>query len=289
MPKQDFKIGADPEFGFLSNDRVVEAIDIIECENEDRDQFGIDGCAVVAELRPSPSTNPLEVVSNIASVMYEGAKRNPETAGCVWKAGSDVKGNPIGGHIHFGTNEITRRNKPRKQVFLRALDTYLAQTVILLEDPEEAVSRRQDSDYGGLSDCRDQRWGFEYRTPSSWLTSPYVAAGVLCLAKAIVWETLYNGLDSGSDYEDIDEDAFIEADLKPIRATFKKDLWPDIRKFELYKKYKQPINFLHTLIENKKNWFPTCGMKTAWGVESTPDVGPLEQTTIKDIWSGVTA
>lgn len=290
MSRQDFKIGADPEFGFKKNGRIIEAVDIIECECEDTDQFGLDGCTSIAEIRPKPSANPLKVVSDIAKVLHDGVERNPETATLEWKAGSIVSDDtPIGGHIHFGTHAVNYANKPGREVFLDTLDRYLAQTVILLEDPREAETRRND-EYGGLSDCRDQPWGFEYRTLSSWLTSPYIAQGVLCLAKAIVWETMYNGLgDHDDEITDVIQDDFMAARLDPIRKKFENGLWRDIRKFELYKKYKKPIDLLHTLIEKRRNWFPTCGMKVAWGIESIPDVGPMKRTTLKTIWSGVKA
>lgn len=287
MAKTDFKVGADPEFGFIENNGAsVSADGIIEVDQHDA-QFGVDGCGRVAEIRPTAAMNPLSVVRNIRNAMLDGMASNPETKDYKWKAGSIVDGEPIGGHIHFGTKGIKAATFPTEN-FLKCLDRYLAYPVLLLEDPDEAVQRRQDHDYGGLSDYRPQNWGFEYRTPSSWLTSPYIAGGVLCLAKAIVWETLYNKLNERKAVE-TDNDEFDGADLKAIRKKYEKAIWKDIQKFELYKLYREPIDLLNTLIEKHRNWFPSCGMKTAWGIGGQLSAGPIRKTSLNTIWEGVSS
>lgn len=282
--KKDFKLGADPELGFIEKTgKLINACDIVKDPGHE-DQFGLDGANAVAEIRPTPNTDPIKVVANIKKVMSEAAKSNPDLEACEWKAGSSVDNHPIGGHIHFGLKKIKRTYNV--QEILDSLDRYLAQTLVLLEDPTEAKQRRINNSYGGLSDYRDQPWGIEYRTPGSWLTSPYIAAGVLSLAKATVWESLYNGLGSHKDVE-IDYDNFEEAELPPIRKQFEEVIWRDIQKFELYTKYQKSIDLLQTLISKKKNWFPTGGMKAAWAIGNKFKLEPIKPTTLKDIWAGV--
>lgn len=286
MSKADFMLGADPEFGFL--DRQGHSISACEIIKDDlhADTFGLDGSNEVAEIRPAPSENPFTVVANIGRALRHGASEHEGTIAYDWKAGSSVDGSPIGGHIHFGTKVL--KDGYNLQENLGTLDRYLAQTMILLEDPDEARERRDAGSYGRLGDHRDQKHGFEYRSPSSWLTSPYIASGVLCLAKAIVWETLYNGLGKTHAVM-LDHRAYEEANFRPIRRQFESAIWPDIQKFELYPKYKQAINLLHTLIAKEKSWFPSCGMKSAWAVSSQQECGLLKRTSLDAIWTGVSA
>jgi Phage phiEco32-like COOH.NH2 ligase-type 2 len=282
--KKDFKLGADPEMGFIEKGgRFISASEIVQDARHD-EQFGVDGGGAVAEIRPTPNADPIKVVANIKRVMSEAAKNTPELENYDWKAGSAVENHPIGGHIHFGLKKIKKAYNT--QEILDSLDRYLAQTLVLLEDPIEAKKRRIDNSYGGLGDYRDQPHGLEYRTPGSWLTSPYIAAGVLSLAKATVWEALYNGLGSHRDVE-IDYDNFEEATLDPIRKQFDEVIWRDVQKFELYPKFQKSIDLLQTLIAKKKNWFPTGGMKAAWAIGNKFKLEPIKPTTLTDIWAGV--
>lgn len=285
--KSDFKVGADPEFGFIdANKHCVNAESVIDGDKFEA-QFGVDGCGRVAEIRPTAAKNPLSVVRNIRNTMLAGLEENPDTQTYNWKAGSIVDGEPIGGHIHFGTRGLMKGLTVDN--FLPSLDRYVAYPLLLLEDPDEASERRRDHDYGGLSDFRPQNHGFEYRTPASWLTSPYIAGGVLCLAKAVVWEILYNKLHSRKSVE-TDPEEFDSADLKAVRKKYEKVIWNDIRKFELYKQYKEPIDLLNTLISKQRNWFPSCGMKTAWGIGSPViSSGTMKKTTLNSIWEDVTS
>ena len=224
-------LGADPEFGFLdTHGHSISASEVVQDEKHET-TFGLDGSNEVAEIRPAPSANPFTVVANIGRALRQGAAEHTGTTGYVWKAGSSVDGSPIGGHIHFGTKAL--KGGYDLTQCLATLDRYLAQTLILLEDPEEARERRDQGSYGRLNDHRDQKHGFEYRAPSSWLTSPYIASGVLCLAKAVVWETIYNKL--GTTHEVmLDQRAYEEANFGPIRRQFEAIICPDIQKFELY-------------------------------------------------------
>src|SRR5579871_3492101 len=223
-------IGADPEFGFLKDGYVVHAAYVVD-DDSNQQEFGLDGSDSVAEIRPKPSTDPAQVVSNIRRAMFYGIRNYEKTRSHTWKAGSVVDTNPVGGHIHFGVEGLLKRGQTFQTKLLPPLDSYLAHPVLLLEDPEEAAARREHG-YGTLSDTRPQDWGFEYRTLSSWLTSPYIAIGVLSLAKAVVWEALYNGLGAFKPFEG-NGDKFCDADVTLIREHFDR-LWRDIRKFELY-------------------------------------------------------
>lgn len=282
--KPDFKLGADPEFGFLSGGDLTCAGEVIDYADEDG-QFGIDGGGDVAEIRPSPAEKPADLVANIRRAMQKGIIAAPEALDYEWKAGSMADGHPTGGHLHFGTLNLQTR-RANVSTLVNMLDIYLAQIAVLLEDPDEARERRCDSDYGQLGDYRTQAWGFEYRCLGSWLTSPYVAAAILALGKTVVHETLFNGLANASrKHLRPDVDTFNEARMEKLRGRFR-PLWKDISKFELYKRHSKSIGLIKRLVSKRLTWFPKCGTREAWGlIEVRPaHEQSMPNMTMAKIW-----
>lgn len=291
-----FKVGADPEFGFLDeNGEVVEAHDVMSTV---RTKFGLDGCSSISEMRPDPSINPSQVVQNLYSDFLKGYYANPDIRNLYWKAGSVVGDElPTGGHIHFGIASAITKNLYGGRIeyyrkLVMYLDTYLAQTVRLLDAPQE-LRYRINGDYGFLGDFRANGHGLEYRVLGSWLTSPRIAEGVLCLAQAIVyqhmWMTVHKKnidlgnlppgkvIDCGCEANEqececemeYDENMNVTKSLKLYRKKFPM-LRDNIRRFKLYKQHELPIEFLFQLIEKNKTWFPgkDVDMKQAWGITS---------------------
>lgn len=288
--KPDFKLGADPEFGFVraNGEDIASASEVIDYADDDG-QFGVDGGGEVAEIRPTPAEDPAEVVGNIRKAMQKGMVNSPNSMRYNWKAGSMAGGCPTGGHLHFGTLNLQTR-QVNVQTLVSMLDVYLAQIAILLEDPDEARGRRCDSDYGRLGDYRNQPWGFEYRCLGSWLTSPYIAAGILALGKVVVHETLFNGLATeGKTHLRADNEQFRNAKMEELRKRFK-PLFSEVQKMELYKKHSKHINVLKRLINAKLTWFPKCGMRDAWGlVDAKPGrIVEMPSITLSKVWDGLT-
>lgn len=275
-------LGADPEFGFMNSRGFCSAESVMDTENDNvySDSFGLDGCGSVAEIRPSPSNDPYKVVSNIRDAMIQGIKKYPAIRKLKWKAGSFIGGEPIGGHIHFGTRGLLarRRADSGNAYLVKLLDIYLAQIAILLERPSEAMDRR--GDYGNLSDWRAQSHGFEYRVLGSWLTDPKVALGILALAKVVVYQGITHKMNTQHLYPDMD--AFCDADLKPFKDKFR-TLKKEISKFDLYPKYREPINFIFELVDNNKTWFPKEHLKSVWGINLK--IKQLPHKNIKKLFS----
>ena len=175
------RLGADPEFvvvekatgQVLPASRFLPRPGAVGCDG----YTSAPGVYPVAELRPAPSSDPRRLVEHLRRCLQQAAAWLPGEE-ARWQAGSEpAPGLPTGGHIHFS-------GIPLSGSLLRALDTYLAVPLFLLEPPGSAARRR--ARHGFLGDVRPKRHGgFEYRTPSSWLVSPEVALGALCLARVV--------------------------------------------------------------------------------------------------------
>jgi hypothetical protein len=296
--EKDFTIGADPEFCILKQGDTVEYNEFYREHpelfgtNEYKDEIGLDGGWCALEVRPRPSKNPLEVVANIHNILRKSVISCPKLLKYRWKAGAFVNGNPIGGHIHFGVKEYTNKHTGfvKNPDLVKILDNYLALPSLLLENRKEGKDRRDEMDcgYGLPKDYRSNKWGFEYRVCSSWITSPYIAAAFLCLAKTIVFERLNNNKFKFQNFGFTKYD-FAEMNTCGIRKKFP-IIWEDITKMSQYQVYKPYIDLIYFLIKNNKTWFPTVTLQEAWGItnlldrkENRVDIGVLWQRYIESI------
>ena len=275
---EDFTIGADPEFCVVKNDTLKNGESFKECNC-----FGHDGGGIALEIRPDFSKDPLRVVSNIHRNLLQVVMKDPKfLSEYEWHAGSYVKGSPIGGHIHVGGIPTTTL---KVVTACNWLDQFVGSTTVLLEKHEDGVFRR-NAGYGGKSDYRTNEHGFEYRTPSSWVTSPYIAAAVLCLAKATIHEAIKQ---KGSGCPDlVTAEQIRRMNTGPIRGNFPK-IWEGITKMELYKEYQPQIDLIATLINNKRTWFPKTSMKESWGMVNFDEMQKPENENhkLESIWSEV--
>ncbi len=185
MSSTKVSIGSDPELVMLDqNEKIIRASDVIQ---RAEDKFGLDGHPYIAELRPTPAIHPRDLVASIKNVL---ASRVVDLQNWTWKAGPWVCERPLGGHIHFGV--------PFEDHMKDALDNQFG-TILALAEPAEAAAQRRtvvfygDKPYGLLGDIRTKDWGFEYRTPSSFIVTPGTTLGLITIAKAIIWEELEGG------------------------------------------------------------------------------------------------
>jgi len=310
-----FKVGADPEFGLLDNQgRLVEACDVMQV----RHRFGLDGCSAIAEMRPEPSINPSQVVRNLYQDMVEGYYRSEKMQNLRWKAGSVVQSSrhttrdeifTIGGHIHLGIRaavapRVFGSRESYYEELASYLDTYLAQIMRLLEDPLE-LSDRVENGYGALGDYRSNSHGMEYRTLGSWLTSPRIAEGALCLAQTVAYQHIWMTAHKKEDFllerlspsytagsQDFEESSVNSHELRTYRKKFP-TLRDQIRRFKLYKRHELPIEFIFKLVESNRTWFPgkDIDMKVAWGITSAARIENtrkpervLPVVKFEDIW-----
>ena len=254
MAELEFTMGADPEFLCVDGRSLVESAAYTNTHNE----LGSDNNGVLFEVRPGPSTDPIEIVGNMHDIMARWMTANKDFVKFKWLAGSHYADQNIGGHIHFGI-------KPAKiptANLANVLDNYTGAITMLLESRNQGLRRRQGQ-YGRMGDTRPQTWGFEYRTCASWITSPYVAAAVLSLSKTVIWEFANNP--HFEPRQVITQDDFHTMNTDKIYAVFP-DLWRDITSMKLYQQYKVYIDLIYFLVKKRYTWFPSTNMKEAWGL-----------------------
>jgi hypothetical protein len=270
--KKIFTLGADPEFCCVDGRELVES----SCHANDFDQFGCDGDGITFEVRPEPSTNPLEIVSSIHDIFVRKLMSAPIFHRFTWKAGSYYADRALGGHIHFGIkNTIYPTN-----MALSILDNYLGSISILLENTKQGIKRRVHGHYGRMGDFRNQDHGFEYRTCASWLTSPYIAAALLCLGKILMYEALNNPKFTPKTY--VVADDFNAMNVDKIRKSFP-EIWKEITQMALYQHYKPYVDLIYFIVTKKLSWFPQVPMKEAWGLFQ-PEIIDSGKVKLDMIW-----
>lgn len=270
----DFTIGADPEFSCEYRNRLVSASDYVG--GDSHLDFGRDGNAVTFELRPAPSKNPLQIVHNIRGIFMRQVMREPKFLKFKWVSGSFHLNYPLGGHVHFG---LTNQQVDHYDA-INILDHYVGVCSLLLEKRSDAIRRRQDS-YGHMGDMRVQDWGFEYRPMSSWISTPYVAAAMLCLSKAVMYERLNNSKFVW--HRMAVSNDFVRCDQKRLLTLFP-TIWNDITKMHLYQKYKPHIDLIYHLVSNKQSWLHKNDLKECWGIiNMKPYI--TEKVTVDVLWN----
>jgi hypothetical protein len=203
-------VGCDPEF------LVKSGLDFTDFRLNNQDSHGNVGSdhgGRVGELRPKHGT-PAEVVANMRHQM-QYIKQNAPNLIIIAGGGRPSNGGysreSIGGHIHFGGVHLrmnydsctrtywgNRRHYGRNSIqpscpdnkLVLALDYYIGRRL----QKVPGGKRPKGSSYGRCSDIETKDrpgGGFEYRTPPSWITDPYLAESVLAIGKRIVemWET----------------------------------------------------------------------------------------------------
>ena len=250
-----FLIGTDPELLLMKGRKTLPARRY--CFNND-DELGSDGNGVTWELRPEPDKNPLVVVNRMRDIMVRKITTKNILWDGEWHSGSYTNGFPLGGHIHFGIKE----NIIKPSILADILDNYLGAITLLIENKQQGY-RRRSAGYGFMGDYRKPPHGLEYRTPSSYLTSPYVFSAILCLAKTIAFEAINNRQFSFNSY--VHGYDFTYMQTETILKNFPL-IWDDITKMILYQKYKLYIDVIYFLVTNKLSWFPTSSFKQSWGL-----------------------
>ena len=259
-PGREVVLGADPEF-ILRSRRTGKTVSASRFFSRwgtvglDRACFTRNGVLIypLAEVRPEPSPDPLELVENLrraiarAASTVRGYRINFEAGG------TSLRRFSIGGHVHFSNIRLSTD-------LLQALDNYLALPVLFLENPRSSRLRRPR--YGFLGDWRSQpHGGFEYRTPGSWLISPQYAQAVLCLAKVVA--TDYPLLRRNVFLSPENQRAFYNADKQALRPYFIQ-IWRDLEQSPAFQEFRQYIDLIRQMVAEERRWNERVDLKRRW-------------------------
>lgn len=261
VPAEPWLFGADPEFIFFDQERgqLVPASRFLPR----RGRVGCDAqtdpqdptARILAELRPPPRHDPLQLVQDIKRCLALVVRRNPDRR-LQWRAGSYPAQCAVGGHIHFS-------RQPLDGALLRALDSYLAVPVMLVEPSAAAMRRRRR--HGFLGDVRFKaHGGFEYRTLPSWLVSPTMARAVLALAAWVAgsYRTLAHDL-----FLDTSAlDAFYAAD-KSVFYPLCGQLIDDLSRQRDAERYLPAVAPLLDLIDRRQEWQDAADIRRTWQIK----------------------
>lgn len=273
------RLGADPEFMFRHKPTgdIAPASSFfprsgpVGCDSLGRNR-GRD--YPVAEVRPRPSFQPDILFRHIRRCLTMASRLAPYRD-LSWHAGAEpFPGFPTGGHIHFSGVPLSGR-------LLRALDTYLAVPMLLLEPADGARRRRRH--HGFLGDVRmKNHGGFEYRTLASWLVSPLVARGVLHLAWLAA--AAAPGLTRDVFQDGRLVQAFYEADKEPFYRLLP-DLEAELSSQPPFGTVREAVEPLFHMMRRRREWDDERDLADAWelarpGPDPSPSPSPAPNSGI---------
>ena len=173
-----FTLGCDPELVCRKNGQFIAAHNFYKSQSS----FGLDGCESTAEIRPGFSESPVDLTSKIYQILDYGHDKAPDLE---FYSGHFVDNLAIGGHTHFSIESSAE--------IIEALDVVLGSLSNCIDDKIQR-QKRERSGYGKRGSYRKKHYGFEYRTPGSFLLSPSVTLVHLTLAKLAVIGVLEDNL-----------------------------------------------------------------------------------------------
>lgn len=204
MPNLPLKIGADPEFTYVSNNARYSAHEIITRFCKDRKPFiadgrtmgykideagtlGWDGHESSGEIRPKESNDPQEVTKNIGILLKEAHKCLPTAeikTTSIWMS--------IGGHIHLEARDYNQKSEKHQKILQRALAS-LAIPLLANENPINVEIRNEKGNgYGDILDARTNGVTYEFRPlTAEWITTPEICNATLAYM-GVIWNEIYN-------------------------------------------------------------------------------------------------
>ena len=229
-----FTLGCDPELICRRNGQFISA----DRYFKQNSSFGLDGCESTAEVRPGYSESPIDLTSKIYQILDYGHSKADDLE---FYSGHFVDDYAIGGHIHFSI-------EPEPNIIL-SLDVILGSLSNCIDDKEQK-QKRERTGYGKLSSYRRKSYGFEYRTPGSFLLSPSTALVTLTLAKLAVLGTTEDNLN------------FVELKNRQQSCTFLKNLKHYLH--TIPEDCREGLKELDLLISKKWDW--NQDILPAWGL-----------------------
>lgn len=232
-----FTIGADPELVCRRQGQFISAHNYFMANSS----CGLDGCEAVFEARGFYDESVIDLTSKIYQVLNYAHEKAPELE---FISGHFVDGYAIGGHTHFSIDPLPE--------IIDGLDIVLGSLSNCIDDKVQR-QKRERSGYGKKGAYRRKSYGFEYRTPGSFLLSPTVTLVHLTLAKLAVVGVLEDKID------------FNELKNRQHSCTFLKSLKHSLH--TIPEDCKEGLKELDTLLSRRLNWnvdiLPQWGLRRA--------------------------
>jgi hypothetical protein len=274
MPREfPFKIGADPEFNFSIQKRMIHANNLLNnimagkgIQKEmgykfETGEIGWDGYNATAELRPKAEKNPLQLANNIGQLI---SKLSKETAMMELRTSSELAS--TGGHIHLEIPNDSFLNKEKIQCngmnepdIVRALKMVCSFMLPIILGEDLLNSKiRNNKGYGQLFDARIHSPSpsvatLEIRQPSAeWLTCSKTTEAILAYM-AVVWnEVLYHQVNLQKNKELLitrrsQGNVFSEltGDVNSLVAkTCLRQIKKAVKTFDAYNDFKEQVDFI---------------------------------------------
>lgn len=261
MKKLPFKLGADPEFCIVLQEKLVPANQLLTTlfgpEHDDRMGFNVgthgilgwDGASATGEIRPSPSNDPSKLTENIRK-LFEHLTKKTE----LFSLSTLSDKAPIGGHIHFELPPDKQGQVTVSNIHKKMMSFYIP---VMLGENNMNLRMRNRQNYGKITDHRSEQHDgavtYEFRVPSAeWITTPKVAEATLAYLACVYNEILHHPKNFLKNRNLITKNeaqakalqeltlANFEALTSVICGKIKKAL----KTFEYYEHYKEQIDFI---------------------------------------------
>lgn len=277
-------IGCDPEFLLINRyNEVLDASEYSFFEGQSG-AIGCDDAGIPVEIRPkfSPITEVRIMLKEIEILLTRiGTYCHNHNYTIIAGAGKDSychgdydeddcddeeSFTPIGGHIHFGKKEL-RRTSPdyeeKRTKLMKVLDNFFTPITNYFISPQE-LRRRVRSGYGRLSAYETKPWGFEYRTPYSFLMSPFLTKAFFSLSCLLAYHYKkisippFINSEMYEYYEEMRTSSSFDREMnREFLNPIYKDIKPKILRLMSYKspnpEYNSYILALFSLIERDKS------------------------------------
>lgn len=281
-----FKLGADPEFNFVVQNRQNGRLradslmkDFFSGKRPHNSGYDIpggnagwDGAAATGEIRPKPENSPAALTANIGKIYKEICKRSPRAIKITVR--SDTA--PVGGHIHFELDDSTRdMSDSRARQITKRLSSFYA-AVAMGEDMTN-MNLRLNTSYGKFNDSRRENGKtFEYRAPSAeWQLTPKICEATLAYMGTVWYEAVhrpqsFKGLEFV--YSNDRMGSYIQGMLAQNFSLFNKAILKEIRRaiknFEYYPMFSEEIDYIlqpERVLKDKQNALFCVNL--GWGFE----------------------
>lgn len=290
-----FRLGADPEFNFVVQNRQSGRLraDSLMKDFFGRDHSssqggydmpggnaGWDGNSSTGEIRPKPEYSPRGLTENIGKLYKAICDRAPKAV----KLSVMSATAPIGGHIHFELDEVSKQMSDQKARIVQKRLSSFYMAIALSEDPLN-IKYRTSTSYGRYNDFRRESGKtYEYRTPSAeWQVTPKIAEATLAYLGTVWYEAIhrpesfknmeliYPTDDSGDALQKL-----AQTNYPLVKKAIINEARRAIKKFEYYPMFQEEIDYiLNPEKVNKDKQQSRFCINIGWGF--TPAEAPTKR------------